>query len=142
MKITVKVTSSSLLPAASNSLTVATERQQQHQQQDAKEACNNSNARDSGDSKEQFSNLEDADLHESLEHILPDNLFASPIKSAGEHYIFSTASPEADDSTLVTTTSSNNIPMLPTTSTLNMASLLSCSFQMPRFSSGQEAIEM
>ncbi|CAL5350832.1 unnamed protein product [Camellia sinensis] len=130
-------------PAASNSLTVATERQQQHQQQDAKEACNNSNARDSGDSKEQFSNLEDADLHESLEHILPDNLFASPIKSAGEHYsIFSTASPEADDSTLVTTTSSNNIPMLPTTSTLNMASLLSCSFQMPRFSSGQEAIEM
>ncbi|CAL5350848.1 unnamed protein product [Camellia sinensis] len=119
-------------PAASNSLTVATERQQQHQQQDAKEACNNSNARDSGDSKEQCSNLEDADLHESLEHILPDNLFASPIKSAGEHYIFSTASPEADDSTLVTTTSSNNIPMLPTTSTLNMASLLSCSFQMPR----------
>ncbi|THF99879.1 hypothetical protein TEA_021109 [Camellia sinensis var. sinensis] len=121
-------------PAASNSLTVATEQQEQHQQQDAKEACNNSNAHDSGNSKEQCSNLEDANLHESLEHILPDNLFASPTKSAGEHYSIFTASPEADDSTLVTTTSSNNIPMLPATSTLNMASLLSCSFQMPRAS--------
>uniref|UniRef100_A0A5B6Z376 Putative zinc finger CCCH domain-containing protein 53 isoform X1 n=1 Tax=Davidia involucrata TaxID=16924 RepID=A0A5B6Z376_DAVIN len=107
-------------------------------------ACNTNSGIDNGSSKEESSNLEDSDLHESLEHILPDNLFASPTKSAGDHHsIFSTASAEADDSAPITTTSSsNNIPMLPSTSTLNMASLKSCYFQMPRFSSRQEAIEM
>ncbi|KAA8528066.1 hypothetical protein F0562_035065 [Nyssa sinensis] len=107
--------------------------------QEVVEACNTINV------KEESSNLEDSDLHESLEHILPDNLFASPTKSAGDHHsIFSTASVEADDSVAITTTSSssNNIPVLPSTSTLNMASLKSCYFQMPRFSSGQEAVEM
>ncbi|PSR90169.1 Zinc finger CCCH domain-containing protein [Actinidia chinensis var. chinensis] len=77
-------------------------------------------------------------------HILPDNLFASPTKSAGDHIsIFSPPLGEADDSTsAITSSPSNSIPMLPPTSTLNMASLNSCYFQMPRFSSGQEAIEM
>ncbi|KAK4419591.1 Zinc finger CCCH domain-containing protein 53 [Sesamum alatum] len=84
---------------------------------------------------------DDHDLQESLEHILPDNLFASPTKLAAEnHSIFLQAS--ADDTTLVTTTSSNNTPVLPTGSPLTIASLKSCYFQMPRFSSGQEAIEM
>ncbi|KAA8549793.1 hypothetical protein F0562_001477 [Nyssa sinensis] len=105
------------------------------------EACNTNNGIDSGNSKEESSNLEDSDLPESLEHILPDNLFASPTKLAGDHHsIFSTVSAEAEDST--TASSSNKIPVLPSTSTLSMASLKSCYFQMPRFSSGQEAIEM
>lgn len=76
----------------------------------------------------------------SLEHILPDNLFASPTKSAGDHgSIFSTGLPDADDNSSVittTTTSSNTIPMLPSTSTLTMASLKSCYFQMPRYFAG------
>ncbi|CAL5423697.1 unnamed protein product [Camellia sinensis] len=101
---------------------------QQHEQQEVKEGCDNSN----GDGNEQCSKPENDDIHESLEHILPDNLFASPTKSAGDHRsIFSAASAEADDSTTSVTTSasSNNISTLPATSTIDMA----CYFQMPRF---------
>ncbi|KAJ8551341.1 hypothetical protein K7X08_000711 [Anisodus acutangulus] len=95
-------------------------------------------------SKEQNTNIEDSNLNESLEHILPDNLFASPTKSAAEHQAaFSTDSAEAGVSSPITSAiSSNNIPMLPQTPNLNMASLKSCYFHMPRFTSGQEAIEM
>ncbi|XP_055833821.1 zinc finger CCCH domain-containing protein 46-like isoform X3 [Solanum dulcamara] len=83
-------------------------------------------------SKEQTANTDYSNLQESLEHILPDNLFASPTKSAAEHQAsFSTDSAEAGVSSPITTaTSNNNIPMLPTTSTLNMASLKSCYFHM------------
>lgn len=46
----------------------------------------------------------------SLEHILPDNLFASPKKSAGDPLtVFSAASVEADENTTSTTSSSLNI---------------------------------
>lgn len=94
-------------------------------------------------SKEQTTNTDNSNLQESLEHILPDNLFASPTKSAAEHQAaFSTDSAEAGISSPITAATSNNIPMLPATSTLNMASLKSCYFHMPRFTSGQEAIEM
>lgn len=95
-------------------------------------------------SKEQRSNIDNSNLQESFEHILPDNLFASPTKSAAENQAaFSTDSAEAGVSSPITTaTSNNNIPMLPTTTTLNMASLKSCYFHRPRFTSGQEAIEM
>ncbi|XP_058226439.1 zinc finger CCCH domain-containing protein 22-like isoform X2 [Rhododendron vialii] len=113
-------------PAAANSLTVATDHQQE-----VKEACDDVNGLESSDSN----GLDNDDFHESLEHILPDNLFASPTKSAGDHSsIFSTGLPDADDNSSVittTTTSSNTIPMLPSTSTLTMASLKSCYFQMP-----------
>ncbi|KAL3324640.1 hypothetical protein AABB24_038656 [Solanum stoloniferum] len=95
-------------------------------------------------SKEQTTNIDNSNIQESLEHILPDNLFASPTKSAAENQaVFSTDSAEAGVSSPITTaTSNNNIPMLPTATTLNMASLKSCYFHMPRFTSGQEAIEM
>ncbi|MCD7447150.1 hypothetical protein HAX54_024730 [Datura stramonium] len=93
--------------------------------------------------KEQTTSTDNSNLQESLEHILPDNLFASPTKSAAEHQAaFSNVSAEAGVSSPITTATSNNIPMLTTTSTLNMASLKSCYFHMPRFTSGQEAIEM
>ncbi|KAL6563892.1 hypothetical protein OROHE_005132 [Orobanche hederae] len=87
-------------------------------------------------------NGDDSDLHESLKHILPDNLFASPTKLAAEnHCVFSQSLPaEANDS--VQTSSSSNDPLLPGSSPLTVASLKSCYLQMPRFSSGQEAIEM
>ncbi|XP_057479690.1 zinc finger CCCH domain-containing protein 55-like [Actinidia eriantha] len=72
------------------------------QQPEIKEACNNSNGNARGDLKEP----ENDDLHESLEHILPDNLFASPTKSAGDHRsIFSPSLGEADDSTSAITSS-------------------------------------
>ncbi|XP_059308529.1 zinc finger CCCH domain-containing protein 53-like isoform X2 [Lycium ferocissimum] len=95
-------------------------------------------------SKEQTTDTDNSNLHESMEHILPDNLFASPTKSAAEHQAaFSSDSAEGGISSPITSaTSNNNIPMLPATSTLNMASLKSCYFHMPRFTSGQEAIEM
>lgn len=92
--------------------------------------------------KEDQTNAEDTDFPESLEHILPDNLFASPTKLAAERQsVFACASADTDDGIPVTT-SSPNIPVLPNSSALNMASLKSYFFQMPRFSSGREAIEM
>ncbi|MCD7462290.1 hypothetical protein HAX54_048179 [Datura stramonium] len=102
-------------------------------------------------SKEQASNTDDSDPQESLDHILPDNLFASPTKSAAEqHVAFSTDSAAADVSSAITTpattitkttATTNNIPMLPTTSAFNVASLKSCYLPVPRFASGQEATE-
>ncbi|KAL0370333.1 UNVERIFIED_CONTAM: Zinc finger CCCH domain-containing protein 53 [Sesamum angustifolium] len=69
-------------------------------------------------------NVDDDDsyLPESLEHILPDNLFASPTKLAAERRtIFSHPSTEAVDTT-TPVTSSNNTPVLPSSSPLSMAS--------------------
>ncbi|KAI3450001.1 hypothetical protein Pfo_006666 [Paulownia fortunei] len=97
-----------------------------------------------GGNKQQHANDDDSDLPESLEHILPDNLFASPTKLAAEHHsVFSQASASTDDSIPVTITSANNnTPSLPGSSPLSIASLKSCYIHMPRFSSGQEAIDM
>ncbi|XP_048446277.1 zinc finger CCCH domain-containing protein 53 isoform X1 [Pyrus x bretschneideri] len=71
-------------------------------------------------------NGDDFSLHESMEHILPDNLFASPKKSAAGDQInvFSTtasAQVNTESFTRTTTISSNNINdnLLPTTSTPN-----------------------
>lgn len=87
----------------------------------------------------QLATSDDSDLHESFTHHLPDNLFASPTKSAGENQSsLAQASAEADDGM----PSPNDTPLLPGGSPLTMASLKSCYLQMPRFSSGQEAIEM
>ncbi|KAL8527480.1 hypothetical protein ACS0TY_005360 [Phlomoides rotata] len=75
------------------------------------------------DKQQQNVNGDDSDLPESLEHILPDNLFASPKKSFPEqHSLFSQASTSTNDSIPVT--------------------VKSCYIQMPRFPSKQEAIEM
>ncbi|XP_022752368.1 zinc finger CCCH domain-containing protein 53-like [Durio zibethinus] len=100
--------------------------------------CNHKNDNGNSNTTEKANN-EESDLPESLEHILPDNLFASPKQSAGDHLtVFSTSSVEADVKTASPTTSSSNInPSLANTSSLNMASLKSCFLQMPRFSSGQ-----
>ncbi|KAL7113482.1 hypothetical protein ACP275_04G063700 [Erythranthe tilingii] len=78
-------------------------------------------------------NGDGSNFSESFEDMLPDNLFASPTKVAAENNsVFSEASSSTDDGTTTPVTISNN----------NMASLKSCYIQMPRFSSGQEAIEM
>ncbi|PIN12579.1 hypothetical protein CDL12_14815 [Handroanthus impetiginosus] len=98
-----------------------------------------------GDNQPKKINVDDCDLPESLEHILPDNLFASPTKLAAEKQsVFCRASGEADDNIPVTNTSSNDTPLMSSSSPLAIPSLKSCYFQMPRFSSsGQEAaIEM
>jgi len=101
------------ISAAANSPTVTAD-----QKQEIEEACDDSNDNDNGDN------------NYSLEHILPDSFFASPTKSGGDQRsVFSTSSAEAEDSTSPTTTSSpNNSPTLPDTSTLNMASQNSCYF--------------
>ncbi|GMH11465.1 hypothetical protein Nepgr_013306 [Nepenthes gracilis] len=90
------------------------------------------------------SNHEERDLPESLEHILPDNLFYSPTKSAGEQLsIFSPVPSEVDGCNMATSsTNSNNDPLMPTTSALAMAPLKSCFLEMPRLSSGHGAIGM
>ncbi|KAL2540925.1 Zinc finger CCCH domain-containing protein 55 [Abeliophyllum distichum] len=74
----------------------------------ATEVSNNNNTET--ESKE-ISNPDYCDLPESFEHTLPDNLFASPTKFAAENKsVFSQSSSEADDSMLVSTTMSDNIP--------------------------------
>ncbi|KAJ0611813.1 putative transcription factor C3H family [Helianthus annuus] len=87
---------------------------------------------------------EEIDLPESLEHNLPDNLFASPKASGNYQTVFSN-----DDNTPVSSaplsTSNSNLmtsPLLPASSTLDLASLKSCYFQFPRFSPGHGAIGM
>ncbi|XP_020540733.1 zinc finger CCCH domain-containing protein 22 isoform X2 [Jatropha curcas] len=107
---------------------------------------NYSNGNSNSSSTEEKTNIEESDLHESLEHILPDNLFTSPKKSAGhDHTVFSASALEADENGTSQTTSSsssNNNPIMPTASTLSMTSLKSCFLQMPRLSSGHGAIGM
>ncbi|KAG5238387.1 zinc finger CCCH domain-containing protein [Salix suchowensis] len=84
-------------------------------------------------SLQEKSNNDESDLHENLEHILPDNLFGSPKKSAGDHLtVFSTASVEVDENTTSPTASSPNSNPLVHTTSLNMTSLKSCFLQMPR----------
>ncbi|XP_034893659.1 zinc finger CCCH domain-containing protein 46 [Populus alba] len=93
-------------------------------------ACDHNDGNRNHRDKEEKSNNEESYLHENLEHILPDNLFASPKKSAGDPLtVFSAASVEADENTTSTTSSS-----------LNMTSLNSCSLQKPRLSSGPGTI--
>lgn len=78
----------------------------------------------------------------SLEHNLPDSLFASP-KAAGEYptVFLNDGGDEAEKSGVAAppSSSANNIsliaaasPLVPPTSTLDMASLKSCYFQAPR----------
>ncbi|KAJ9164323.1 hypothetical protein P3X46_023916 [Hevea brasiliensis] len=99
----------------------------------------NGNSNSSSFSTDEKTNTEESDLHESLEHILPDNLFTSPKKSSGDHTVFSTAALEVDETS---TSSSNNNPIMPTASALNISSLKSCFLQMPRLSSGRGTIGM
>ncbi|KAI3723784.1 hypothetical protein L2E82_35542 [Cichorium intybus] len=89
----------------------------------------NGNNNDNDNRKDDTTNLNETFNHESFDHILPDNLFNSPTKTAAtnHHSIFS----EADAP-----------PSAATSAALNMASLKSCYLQMPRSFCGQEAIEM
>ncbi|KAH6766866.1 hypothetical protein C2S52_017849 [Perilla frutescens var. hirtella] len=79
------------------------------------------------ESSQTNTNGDDSKLPESFDHILPDNLFASPTKFAAEHRsVFSEASASTDDSIPVTITSSKN-------KTLSMASHKSCYVEIPRY---------
>ncbi|WOH04405.1 hypothetical protein DCAR_0623814 [Daucus carota subsp. sativus] len=105
----------------------------------------NSNDRSPRDDKDDKEN----DLLESLEHNLPDNLFSSP-KAAREYMsAFSadttTLEENGNEAVVSAPVPTNNLmasSLLPATSTLDMASLKSCYFQVPRFSSNHGAIEM
>ncbi|KAL5567084.1 hypothetical protein UlMin_030248 [Ulmus minor] len=78
-------------PAATISMTSAVMHQQQQE-------GNASPVHKNG--KEQVTISEDLDLHKSVEQALPDNLFASPTKSAGDHLSnFSTSAAEFNEST-------------------------------------------
>ncbi|KAF8403751.1 hypothetical protein HHK36_011855 [Tetracentron sinense] len=106
----------------------------------------NGNGNGNGNGKES-PNHDDCYFHESLEHNLPDSPFASPTKSIGDHLsLFSTASVKAQRSNPISAASSsanNNLitsSILPTTSTLDMASFKSCFFQMPRWEPGHARV--
>ncbi|KAJ9554940.1 hypothetical protein OSB04_009554, partial [Centaurea solstitialis] len=92
------------------------------------------NSGSNGTGKEESSDKNKTDKHESLEHILPDNLFASPTKSAAiDHQtIFSIDTSETDNGA-ATVSAANDIQVLPTTSTPleRLTSLDSCYYQMP-----------
>ncbi|KAL3653345.1 hypothetical protein CASFOL_003026 [Castilleja foliolosa] len=73
--------------------------------------------------KQQQANNDDFDFSESMEHVLPDNLFASPKKLGAEHKsVFSQASASSTVDTIPVTIPSSN----------NISSLKSCYLQMPR----------
>ncbi|KAE8678855.1 hypothetical protein F3Y22_tig00111402pilonHSYRG00374 [Hibiscus syriacus] len=128
------------LIGAVSKLTAATDADKPHEEVNL--SCNHKNENGNAINKER-ANVEENDFPESLEHILPDNLFASPKKLTGDHLtVFTTSSIEADDKTGSPTASSNGNPLLANASGLNVASLKSCFLQLPRFSSGQGAIEM
>ncbi|RZR85375.1 hypothetical protein BHM03_00012373 [Ensete ventricosum] len=82
----------------------------------------------------------DSDIHESAEHILPDSPFASPTKSSIALDPFSAAEADiaATSAAIVNNGSSSSnahlspSTLLPSTSTIDMASYKSCFFQMPR----------
>ncbi|KAK6937186.1 Zinc finger, CCCH-type, partial [Dillenia turbinata] len=116
---------------------------EQQLQKDGELASNYNNSNGKSDMKEESTKLDDCDLPEGLEHILPDNLFASPKKAAAadHHSVFSTALMDAEVSSTIsiTTSSSDNSLLLPTTSSVNMAPK-SCYFQLPRFPSGPGTI--
>ncbi|XP_052197379.1 zinc finger CCCH domain-containing protein 55-like [Diospyros lotus] len=119
----------------SPTLADADQQHQQNVQQEVKEGYSNTDDdnNNNGNGKERCSDPDNDDLPESLEHILPDNLLSSPTKSAGgDSSIFATASAHADDSTLETTPSSNSISIRPATAPINVISMKSCYFQMPR----------
>ncbi|CAA0833489.1 RNA-binding (RRM/RBD/RNP motifs) family protein [Striga hermonthica] len=86
-------------------------------------------------------NSDESEFQESLEHVLPDNLFASPKISAAENHssVSSQPLPVANDNVQVSSSSND---LLSSSSPLTIASLKSCYLQMPRFSSGQEGVEM
>ncbi|RAL45880.1 hypothetical protein DM860_006034 [Cuscuta australis] len=90
--------------------------------------------------KDQMPNLDALGLNVSLDNILPDSLFTFPAKATVDNLGSSSAPAEADDSS--SAAPSNDIPIQPATSTLNMPSLQACSLKMPKLTSGQEAIEV
>ncbi|GAB2277046.1 hypothetical protein Dimus_011755 [Dionaea muscipula] len=105
----------------------------------------NGNGNANGSGEDDNSNNDECDLPESLEHILPDNLFSSPTKSAdGEpRSIFCSSPSNMDGSTHIPASSNPNSDLLmPAASSLSKAPLKSCFLEMPRFSSGHGAIGM
>ncbi|KAK9673627.1 hypothetical protein RND81_12G179700 [Saponaria officinalis] len=74
-------------------------------------------------------NCEENEFFESLDHVLPENLFASPTKP-------SLAPTDVDNGTLLT----DSLPAA--MSSLSMAPPKSCFFEMPRISNGHGAIGM
>ncbi|KAK9122520.1 hypothetical protein Sjap_012122 [Stephania japonica] len=115
--------------------------------------------------KDDASDHQDCNAQDSLEHNLPDSPFASPTKrgidtsspfsiTPIESKQTAATSPSAAPSPLATASTQPPAPfssgensliassLLPATSTLEMASYNSCLFQMPRFFSGQGAIQM
>lgn len=99
-------------------------------------------------SKEDLPKTEESELVESgLEHILPDNLFASPKKSAvSEQRSSSLFLPELDNGSANampgSTSTANTDSSLPASSPLSLAPHKSCFFEMPRLSTGQGALGM
>ncbi|KAA8520193.1 hypothetical protein F0562_014449 [Nyssa sinensis] len=128
-------------PAMATSATAAADQPANVTEKERESSTSNE---ENGNGKESPHNEESA-LQENLEHNLPDNPFASP-KAAGDYMTaYSNAAGEAERNAAVSATSSvsNTLitpSLLPAPSTLDMAGVNSCYFQMPRFSSGHGAI--
>ncbi|KAF5748734.1 putative Zinc finger family protein / RNA recognition motif-containing protein [Tripterygium wilfordii] len=130
---------------SSSPVAIVTQTDVAEAQQAMNSACSLKNGNGTGNNsngEDNKSNIEDGDLHESLEHILPDNLFASPKKSTSDHLtVFSTATIlEVDQNNTAAVSASNSNSCL--LSQTNMAPLRSCFLQIPRFSSDSGNIGM
>ncbi|XP_059651926.1 zinc finger CCCH domain-containing protein 53 isoform X2 [Cornus florida] len=133
-------------PVITNSSTAMADQQSANVTEKEKDSSSSGN--DGSDNGKESPHHEESDIQESLEHNLPDSPFASP-KAPGDYMTaFSNAASEAEESAVFPVISAANgnlitSSLLPATSTLDMAnSFKSCYFQVPRFSSGQGAIEM
>ncbi|KAH9611520.1 hypothetical protein KSS87_008465 [Heliosperma pusillum] len=80
-------------------------------------------------------NRDENDFFESLDHVLPENLFASPTKSSSDIKPVSFSPAEPDNSASLTES-------LPATSSLTKTPLKSCFFETPRISNGHGALGM
>ncbi|XP_074310574.1 zinc finger CCCH domain-containing protein 53-like isoform X2 [Silene latifolia] len=80
-------------------------------------------------------NRDENDFFESLDHVLPENLFASPTKSSSDIGPVSFSPAEPDNSASLTES-------LPATSSLTKTPLKSCFFETPRISNGHGALGM
>ncbi|KAJ8449437.1 hypothetical protein Cgig2_002234 [Carnegiea gigantea] len=99
------------------------------------------------ENKEDNPNHEESRLPESFEHILPDNLFASPTKSAAElqSSVFSPPLVEVDGGGAnhgSSCTAKGDSSPMPSATSLNIPPHKSCFFEMPRLSPGHGALGM
>ncbi|KAM7273046.1 hypothetical protein ACFE04_027710 [Oxalis oulophora] len=85
--------------------------------QEVNPSCNHNNGSPNTSDDNKNVKFEEGNPQESLEHILPDNLFASPKKSAGDHQVTMFSATTESDGHKLTSNNTNNNPLVPSSET-------------------------